>query len=139
MTDCLIWIVDDDADDLELISQAFKECSFEVRTFSSPDPEKITGELEKSYLKDLPEVILLDLNMPIISGKELLSHIRNDARFKHIPVVMFTTSNSKRDRIECLQLGANCFLTKPNSYANMVKICASLATVFCTPEFSNHK
>lgn len=136
MSDCLIWVVDDDADDLYLIEQGFRECSFNVRTFTPPNLAELLPALEKTYSRDLPQVILLDINMPKISGKELLGSIRADSRFKHIPVVMFTTSTSRKDRVECMQLGANCFLTKPNSYHNMVKVCSSLATVFCTPEFS---
>ena len=136
MTDCLIWVVDDDADDIYLIEQGFRECSFNVRTFSPRDVTELIPALEKTYSKDLPQVILLDINMPKVSGKELLGWIRADLRFRHIPVVMFTTSTSRNDKIECMQLGANCFLTKPNSYQSMVKVCSSLATVFCTPEFS---
>lgn len=136
MSECLIWVVDDDVDDIFLIEQGFKECQFSVRTFSPTNVNEVIPALEKTYNYDLPQVILLDINMPKVSGKELLGWIRADVRFRHIPVVMFTTSTSRTDRIECMQLGANCFLTKPTSYQSMVKVCASLATVFCTPEFS---
>lgn len=136
MTDCMIWVVDDDADDIYLIEQGFRECSFNVRTFSPTNVTELIPALEKTYSRDLPQVILLDINMPKVSGKELLGSIRADLRFRHIPVVMFTTSTSRSDKLECMQLGANCFLTKPSSYQSMVKVCASLATVFCTPEFS---
>ena len=139
MSECLIWIVDDDADDIALVKQAFKECSFEIRIFTPADTKDIVPELERTFARDLPQLILLDINMPGISGRQLLSRIRQDDRFRHIPVVMFTTSASRSDRNECLKDGANCFLTKPNSYKEMVKVCSSLATVFCTPEFSNHK
>jgi len=136
MSDCFIWVVDDDVDDIYLIKQGFRECSFDIRIFSPGNVNEVIPALEQTYSKDLPQVIILDINMPKISGKELLSWIRADIRFRHIPVVMFTTSTSRIDRMECMQLGANCFLTKPNSYQNMVKVCSSLATVFCTPEFS---
>ncbi|MCW3116389.1 MAG: response regulator receiver protein [Chitinophagaceae bacterium] len=139
MSECVIWIVDDDADDIALIKQAFLECSFDVRIFSPTEAKDLIPALERTYARDLPQVILLDINMPGISGRQLLSRIRGDERFRHIPVVMFTTSNSRIDRNECLKDGANSFLTKPNSYKEMVKVCSSLATVFCTPEFSNHK
>jgi CheY-like chemotaxis protein len=139
MSECLIWIVDDDADDIALIKQAFQECSFEIRIFSPTEAKSLLPSLEKTYSRDLPQVILLDINMPGVSGRQLLSRIREDDRFRHIPIVMFTTSASRIDRNECLKEGANCFLTKPNSYKEMVKVCASIATVFCTPEFTNHK
>ncbi|MBC7903079.1 MAG: response regulator [Gemmatimonadaceae bacterium] len=136
MSECLIWIVDDDADDLYMISQAFKECSFEIRTFTHQEAKDLIPALEKSYSRDFPQLVLLDINMPGISGKELLLTVRADNRFRHIPIVMFTTSASRQDKVECMTYGANCFLTKPSSYNGMTKICSSLATVFCTPEFS---
>ncbi len=131
MSDCFIWIVDDDADDLDIISQAFRECSMGVRLFAAQEASSVLPALEKSDENDFPKVILLDINMPQISGKMLLSMIRKVERFKHIPIVVFTTSNSAKDRTECLQLGANSFLTKPVTYQDMVKICASVTTVFC--------
>ena len=139
MSECLIWIVDDDADDIALVQQAFKECSFEIRVFPAVDSRELIPALERTYSRDLPQVILLDINMPGISGRQLLKRIRQDERFTHIPIVMFTTSASRLDRNECLKDGANCFLTKPNSYKEMVKVCSSVATVFCTPEFSDQK
>lgn len=138
MFDCQIWIVDDDVDDLELIAQAFKDCSFDVRVFNAGQAKDVIPALESTYRIDLPQVILLDINMPLISGKVLLEMIRRDDRFRHIPVVMFTTSNSRKDRIECLQAGANSFLTKPVNYQQMIKICSSVATVFCSTEISNY-
>ena len=139
MADCLIWIVDDDPDDLYLMEQAFKECSFEVRTFNAPLSFELLSALEESHRKDIPKVLVLDINMPQVSGKELLAAIRKNPQFRHLPIVMFTTSNSRRDRIECLELGANCYITKPTSYPSMVKICSALATVFCMPEFATYK
>ena len=131
MSDCFIWIVDDDADDLDIISQAFRECSMEVRLFTAQEATSVLPALEKLDEKNFPKVILLDINMPQISGKVLLSMIRQDQRFKHIPIVVFTTSNSQKDRADCMELGANSFLTKPVTYQDMLKICASVTTVFC--------
>jgi CheY-like chemotaxis protein len=56
MTDCLIWIVDDDADDIYLIEQGFRECSFNVRTFSPSNITELIPALEKTYSKDLPRL-----------------------------------------------------------------------------------
>ena len=62
MTDCVIWVVDDDADDIYLIEQGFRECSFNVRTFSPPNVTEVIPALEKTYTKDLPQVfVAIDL------------------------------------------------------------------------------
>ena len=139
MNDCLIWIADDDKEDLDLIEQAFNECSFKVRIFDAEESRNIVSVLLNTEQKRLPQLILLDINMPVISGKELLQLIKKHHRLKHIPIAIFTTSNSKREKLECLELGANCFLTKPYDFRSMIKICSALSTVFCTAEFDGRK
>ncbi len=131
MSDCSIWIVDDDPDDLELIEQAFKDSHQGVRVFESEEAEKIFPTLESLSPAELPLLILLDINMPVMSGKALLEKIKGDDRFKYLPVIMFTTSNSAKEMTECYDKGANCFITKPHTYTQMVDICSSLVVLFC--------
>jgi CheY-like chemotaxis protein len=60
-----------------------------------------------------PQLILLDINMPRMDGKELLTAVKSDARLRHIPVVMFTSSESPVDIRECYELHASCYVVKP--------------------------
>lgn len=60
-----------------------------------------------------PRLILLDLNMPRMNGREFLRHFRSDSSFNDIPVVVFSTSEYERDKESCFALGANDFVTKP--------------------------
>lgn len=65
--------------------------------------------------KTLPDIIFLDLNMPRMDGKQLLYELKHDAKFKNIPVFIYTTSSHSRDIEETIQSGAACFITKPSS------------------------
>ena len=115
-----IVIVDDDSDDRGLIKDAFLE--------NNPDKNFIcleNGDHLLEFLKTIPEtefpsLILLDLNMPGKDGREALKEIKKDSKMHHIPIVVFSTSSLDKDRIISYELGANCFLTKPSSYQEMI-------------------
>ena len=117
-----IVIVDDDADDRGLIKDAFLE--------NNPDKNFVlleNGDLLLEFLKtkadsEFPSLILLDLNMPGKDGREALKEIKKNSRMHHIPVVVFSTSSLDKDRIISYELGANCFLTKPSSYQEMIDL-----------------
>jgi CheY-like chemotaxis protein len=69
-----------------------------------------------------PSLCLLDLNMPIHSGYEVLQHLRGNGRCKDIPVVIMTSSESEHDRTEMMRLGANAYFHKPLSYDEFLQI-----------------
>ena len=70
---------------------------------------------------ELPDIILLDLNMPKISGIEFLSIIKNDEYLKHIPTIILTTSDNQKDVIECYTIGISGYILKPLKYEDYVK------------------
>lgn len=74
--------------------------------------------LEKN--SPLPDIILLDLNMPKISGIEFLSILKNDVRFRHIPTLILSTSNNERDLLECFKIGISGYILKPLKYKEYV-------------------
>lgn len=132
-TNAVILYADDDVDDLELVKDAFAQYSkdVEVITFTN-------GNAALSYLKGLPPddpspcLIILDINMPLVSGKETLMRLRTMDRFKRTPVVMFTTSSQPIDERFAHQYGAG-FITKPIDVKQMEMI-ADQFMEHCTEE-----
>ena len=73
-----------------------------------------------------PRLIMLDLNLPGLSGLDLLKRIKEMPYLKHVPVVFFTTSDNPKDVRASLEFGANAYLTKPSGYLNLVSCLNSL-------------
>jgi CheY-like chemotaxis protein len=86
--------------------------------------EAKNAEIALEILEDnngLPDIILLDLNMPKISGVEFLSILKSREEFRHIPTVILTTSNNKKDLEECYRIGVSGYILKPLKYEAYVK------------------
>lgn len=79
-----------------------------------------------------PDLLLLDINLPRINGIEVLDHLKKDFRFKHIPVVMLTTSSASRDIIEAYEKQANCYITKPVEFQKFIEAMRSFETFWCS-------
>lgn len=82
--------------------------------------------------KGTPDLILLDINMPNMNGHELLDHIKSDDKFRHLPVIMLTTSSSKSDILKSYQKYSNCFIIKPNSSEDLDKVIADIGRFWNT-------
>ncbi len=120
-----ILVADDDADDQELIQDAFSDNEIVLDKLRFVDDgEELIHFLENAEI--LPSIILLDLNMPRKSGREALAEIKQNPTLKHIPVIMFTTSDSEVDIKECHMIGCNAYLTKPNNYIDLVSLMKDL-------------
>jgi DNA-binding response OmpR family regulator len=125
----VVFIVDDDPDDRQLILDALSENdkSFEYVPFSSA--EHLHNELNSNGSK-IPDLIILDLNMPGVMGLHALKEIRNNKSLKYIPIVILTTSTLEKDKKLSYEYGANCFLTKPHSYKKMAVIANALISLW---------
>jgi len=111
-----ILLVEDDPADVRLTQEAMKKCRLDYRLHIVDDGVEAMDYLEQKgkYQNEiLPDLIVLDLNLPRKDGRELLSEIRSDARFQDIPIIIFSTSNNKEDINKVYQLKANQFITKP--------------------------
>jgi CheY-like chemotaxis protein len=69
--------------------------------------------------------VLLDLNLPNVTGREVLERIRSSAALRHLPVLILTTTQAPREVLECYRLGANCFITKPSAFQDFVNLIRS--------------
>ena len=79
------------------------------------------GKYTDPKLSPRPSIILLDLNMPRKDGRKVLLEIKTDPGLMEIPIIIWTTSDHKEDRIMCIKAGANAYMTKPDNYADLQK------------------
>lgn len=115
-----IFIVDDDPDDRQIILDAFLENNLPIDYLFIENGEQLMENLSGS--QDLPSLILLDLNLPGMMGLQALKEIKSNKQYSHIPTIILTTSILDADKIKSYELGANCFLRKPQSYGELVEI-----------------
>ena len=117
-----ILIVDDDADDREIIRDAFQSTAEDQEYQFIENGDKLMEYLEGEVNEHLPSLILLDLNMPGKDGRETLKELKINKRYQCIPTLVFTTSSSIRDKKTAYELGANCFITKPDTFNKLVEL-----------------
>lgn len=114
-----ILLVEDDANDVELALHALKKHNLANNIQVVRDGAEAleflfaTGRYSHRSVNNTPRVILLDLKLPLIDGKEVLRRIRADDRTRHTPVVVLTSSREERDIVEAYELGVNSYITKP--------------------------
>lgn len=119
MTKKKILLVEDNHDDVELTLRALKKSNIINEVVVAKDGVEAldylfgTGSYAGRDLRDMPAVILLDLNLPKINGLEVLEKIRSDGSAKHIPVVILTSSKEESDLINGYNLGCNSYIRKP--------------------------
>jgi len=115
-----ILIADDDNDDIQLTKDCFQESKLPIHVYDVNDGQTLIDHLKKmsdvSNRKDFPQLIILDLNMPRKNGLEALEELKQDVAFRKIPVVIFSTSEASKDVERAYELGASCFVSKPNSF-----------------------
>jgi two-component system, chemotaxis family, response regulator Rcp1 len=111
-----ILMVEDNAADVELTQYMLKKGKLFVNLYVAVDGVEAMAFLRregKHAEAPRPDLILLDLNLPGMDGREVLAEVKSDPNLKAIPVVVLTTSQSEQDITKCYQMGANCFITKP--------------------------
>ena len=108
-----ILLVEDNPDDEALTLRAFKKNNILNPVVVARDGQEALDSLLKDAATPLPQVVLLDLNLPKINGLEVLKRMRQNERTKFIPVVILTSSREERDVMNGYQLGANSYIRKP--------------------------
>lgn len=117
-----ILIIEDDFEDRFLIEIAFKELGLDKDISFAEDGLKALETLNKAIGSDevLPRLLVLDLNMPKMSGTEVLKIIKQHADYKNIPVAIFSTAISDWDKEECLKYGVTNYVTKPVTFTEFI-------------------
>ena len=117
------FIVEDNPAEVRLIQEAIKEAGLQdiVELEYAYDGEEACEYIDTAKLINKPiNLVLLDLNMPKISGKEVLEKIKSDPEMEHVPVIVVTNSDYKKDMIECYRLGADGYMQKPADFKKLV-------------------
>ncbi|RYD55803.1 MAG: response regulator [Sphingobacteriales bacterium] len=122
MSKVKILLADDDKEDQLILTDSFSEIG-RADSIQFVDD----GELLLEYLhsipqkEDLPSLIVLDLNMPRMSGTETLTALKASEEYKHIPVIIYSTSVNDVEMNKCLETGAEAYITKPVKYEDSIK------------------
>ena len=114
---CLL--IDDDSDDQEIFVLALKQINNNIDCQVFDDGKTAIETLKQS--PRLPDYIFLDLNMPLMDGRQCLQAIRQISRLDDVPVIMYSTSSDPRDKQETLKLGAGHYIEKQASLPQLVK------------------
>ena len=127
-----IVIADDDADDRQMTEEALREARLANDLHFVEDGVELiafltrTGEYESEKDAPRPGIVLLDLNMPRMDGREALEVIKADPELRRIPVVVLTTSKAEEDIYRSYDLGVSGYITKPVTFDALVKAMTDL-------------
>ncbi len=108
-----ILLIEDDIDDVDLLKDALEENNVLYQMEVIMEGDKVYSYLET--IDTLPEIIVMDLNLPKTDGKEILHEIKSSSPFTEIPIIVLTTSSSKEDIEYCTRMGISKFITKPST------------------------
>jgi CheY-like chemotaxis protein len=125
----VIVLADDDEDDRMMTRRAFERQRLANDFYTVNDGEELLAFLRRTGKHadaPRPGLILLDLNMPRMDGREALQEIKGDPQLRDIPVVVLTTSSEEEDILRSYGLGANSYITKPVGFESLVKIVGTL-------------
>lgn len=114
-------LVEDNSSDVFLIRRALEHAKVLHNLHVAADGKEALDFLRDTKDVSCPDLILLDLNMPGMNGFEFLEEMKKDERFKAIPVIVLTTSTAEKDILKSYMLHANCFITKPVGYKELVE------------------
>jgi len=130
-----ILLMEDDPGDVELVREALRDAKMALSIDHVWNGEEgmryLRREGEFSQAKR-PDIVLLDLNMPLKDGREVLEEIKNDKGLRTIPVVVLTTSDAEPDILTSYDLGANCYLQKPLGLSDFLLVVKSVEDFWLT-------
>ena len=115
-----ILLIEDDMIEVMKLNRTISKLEYPHKIIEAKNGEEALSIL---YKKDrLPDIILLDLNMPKLNGIEFLSILKNDSDLRYIPTVILTTSNNRKDVLECYKIGVAGYVIKPLKFGDYVEL-----------------
>jgi two-component system response regulator len=126
-----VLLVEDNPGDAELTRQSLASSRLAISLVTLDDGEKALRYLRKEapYQKaETPDLVLLDLNLPKLSGGELLREIKTDRQLKALPVIVLTSSEEETEISKCYDEGANCYIVKPVDFSSFLKVVSLIET-----------
>jgi chemotaxis family two-component system response regulator Rcp1 len=130
-----ILLVEDSPGDVRLTKEAFRDANLEVNVHAVTDGVEALAFLKREGLNakaPRPDLILLDLNLPRMDGREVLAFIKADESLKTIPTVVLTTSEAEADIVKSYELQANCYLSKPVELEAFESVVKSISDFWLT-------
>ncbi len=110
----VILLAEDDTDDRELFCEALSDNIASNNIHCAENGQEALDKL--NHLPTMPDIIFLDINMPVMNGWQCLKVLKEDDRYKHIPIVVYSSSSHQREKDIAIDMGAVCFFTKPDNF-----------------------
>ena len=130
-----VLLVEDSPGDVRLTQEAFREANITIKLHVAPDCVEAMAFLRREgdhADAPRPDLILLDLNLPRMDGREVLALIKGDDNLRSIPTVILTTSEAEADIVKSYDLQANCYLSKPVQLDSFVGLVKSISDFWLT-------
>jgi len=123
-----VMLADDDKDDQHLFEEALDKTNVPTELTTANNGQELMDNLHDTSIPN-PDVIFLDINMPVKNGKDCLKEIKADEDLKDIPTVIYSTSDNEKDINETFKAGANLYVSKPNSFSRIVSVLKYIFTL----------
>jgi CheY-like chemotaxis protein len=127
MPPCKILIIDDDVDDVEILADAFQQCGVWDVQYVYTAMQAFSYLESVANSKDLPKLIVTDMHLPGMTGQEFLTDLKKMELYRHILVIVLSSTKSPSEIKKALDLGADEYFEKPYSYAEYKKVAAHIA------------
>jgi len=129
-------LADDDPDDCEMFNEALKRVATDA-TLETVHNGKELLEYLHNTATELPHLVILDLNMPIMGGMEAVEAIRNSKQLRHLSVVILSTSSRQEDIEQTCRKGADGYISKPSSFGRLQEIIQKILNIHWKPHTHN--
>ena len=123
-----ILLAEDDLDDQELLTEAFHQIDPAIQLQSFSTGKKFIHYLDGLADSEIPDLIILDYNIPEINGAEILEHLKENKRYHPIVKIVWSTSNSAMYENSCVSLGAKAYLVKPSNISALNDLAKKMLT-----------